>query len=78
MAVQAIFGEEMWIVHADYPGDAAAYLQEYASVWYQTMGTTASVALNLLADRLMVSHHLHQTLRSFQSSIDLPLLRGVE
>ncbi|PCH43208.1 hypothetical protein WOLCODRAFT_18230 [Wolfiporia cocos MD-104 SS10] len=55
VAVQAIFGEEMWIVNADYPGGSAAYLADYAAVWYQTMGTTASVVLNLLADGYMIS-----------------------
>lgn len=55
VAVQGVFGEEMWIVNADYPGGSAAYLAEYAAVWYQTMGTTATVMLNLFADAYMVS-----------------------
>ncbi|PCH43214.1 hypothetical protein WOLCODRAFT_121651, partial [Wolfiporia cocos MD-104 SS10] len=54
VAVQSVFGEEMWIVNASFPGGQDAYLAEYASVWYQTMGTTASFILNLLADALMI------------------------
>ena len=53
--VQSIFGQEMWIVNANYPGGSAAYLATYASVWYQTMGTTASVILQLMSDGLLVS-----------------------
>lgn len=54
MSVEAVFGEEMWIVNAGFPGGDAAYMEMYASVWYQTMGTAASVILNLLSDGLMV------------------------
>ncbi|KAI0057078.1 hypothetical protein BV25DRAFT_1469453 [Artomyces pyxidatus] len=54
VAVQSVFGEEMWIVNADFPGGQGAYLEEFAAVWYQTMGTTASVALNLLSDGLLI------------------------
>jgi len=54
ISTSAVFGEEMWIVNASYPGGQAAYLAAYSSVWYQTLGTTASVALNLLADALMI------------------------
>ncbi|KAI0937988.1 hypothetical protein AcV7_003306 [Taiwanofungus camphoratus] len=54
LSTEAVFGQEMWIIHADYPGGAAAYLDAKASVWYQTMGTAASVALNLLNDALMI------------------------
>jgi len=54
MSVEAVFGEEMWIVNAGFPGGDAAYMEMYASVWYQTMGTGASVVLNLLCDGLMI------------------------
>ncbi|OCH85531.1 hypothetical protein OBBRIDRAFT_762823 [Obba rivulosa] len=54
IATEAVFGEEMWIVNANFPGGADAYLGANASVWYQTMGTTSFVALNLLADGLML------------------------
>ncbi|OSX59975.1 hypothetical protein POSPLADRAFT_1148983 [Postia placenta MAD-698-R-SB12] len=54
LAVDEAFGQEMWILNYDYPGGPDAYLGEYASVWYETMGTTASISLNLLADGLMI------------------------
>ncbi|KAJ2968231.1 hypothetical protein NUW54_g13280 [Trametes sanguinea] len=39
VATEAVFGEEMWIVNANYPGGQDAYLDDFASVWYQTLGT---------------------------------------
>ena len=54
VAVQAVFGQEMWILHKDYPGGSAAYLADNAAVWYQTMGSAASVVLNLMSDGLLV------------------------
>ncbi|OSC98586.1 hypothetical protein PYCCODRAFT_1439097 [Trametes coccinea BRFM310] len=54
VAVQAVFGQEMWIVNADYPGGSAAYLAEYAAVWYQTLGSAASIVLNLMSDGLLI------------------------
>jgi len=55
VAVQAVFGQEMWIVNAGFEGGSAAYLAAYASVWYQTLGTTASIILQLMSDALLVS-----------------------
>ncbi|KAL1943618.1 hypothetical protein VTO73DRAFT_4063 [Trametes versicolor] len=54
VATEAVFGEEMWIVNKDYPGGQDAYLNDFAAVWYQTFGTAASVALNLLSDGLLI------------------------
>ncbi|KAI0631439.1 hypothetical protein C8Q77DRAFT_1015648, partial [Trametes polyzona] len=54
VAVQAIFGQEMWIVHADYPGGSAAYLSDHSAIWYQTLGSVASIVLNLLSDGLLL------------------------
>ncbi|KAI1793756.1 hypothetical protein LXA43DRAFT_875206, partial [Ganoderma leucocontextum] len=54
VAVQAIFGQEMWIENADYPGGSAAYFVDHAAVWYQTLGTTASVFLNILSDGFLL------------------------
>jgi len=54
MVADKIFGEEMWIVNAGYPGGPDAYLAANAGVWYETMGTAATVLLNLLGDGLMV------------------------
>ena len=54
LSTEAIFGQEMWIVHADYPGGSASYQADHAAVWYQTLGTVASVVLNLMSDGLLV------------------------
>ena len=55
VAVQAVFGEEMWITHVDYPGGSGQYLADNAAVWYQTLGSAASIVLNLMSDGLLVS-----------------------
>ncbi len=61
MSTEAVFGQEMWIVHSGDPGGPAAFLANNVNVWYQTMGTTASVILIMLSDALLVSvcfsHH---------------------
>ncbi|KAI0700842.1 hypothetical protein C8T65DRAFT_579991 [Cerioporus squamosus] len=54
VATEAVFGEEMWIVNADYAGGMDAYLFDFASVWYQTFGTAASIVLNLFSDGLLI------------------------
>ncbi|KAI0821780.1 hypothetical protein BC628DRAFT_1328770 [Trametes gibbosa] len=54
VAVQAVFGQEMWIVHADYAGGSGQYLADNAAVWYQTLGSAASVVLNLMSDGLLL------------------------
>ncbi|KAI0354407.1 hypothetical protein OH77DRAFT_498891 [Trametes cingulata] len=54
VAVQSVFGEEMWIVNANYPGGSAQYLADNAAVWYQTLGSAASIVLNLMSDGLLI------------------------
>ncbi|KAI0821763.1 hypothetical protein BC628DRAFT_1393462 [Trametes gibbosa] len=54
VAVQSVFGEEMWIVNADYPGGSGQYLADNAAVWYQTFGSAASIVLNLMSDGLLI------------------------
>ncbi|EJF62041.1 hypothetical protein DICSQDRAFT_59162 [Dichomitus squalens LYAD-421 SS1] len=54
VATEFAFGQEMWIVSAKQPGGQAAYLSDHASVWYQTLGTAASILLNLLTHALMI------------------------
>ncbi|KAI0742397.1 hypothetical protein C8Q80DRAFT_1258673 [Daedaleopsis nitida] len=55
---QTYFGQQMWIVYADYPGGMDAYLVANAAVWYQTWGSTAIMLCNLLADMLLI-HRLY-------------------
>ncbi|KAI9068960.1 hypothetical protein FKP32DRAFT_1560646 [Trametes sanguinea] len=54
MSTEAVFGEEMWIVNQNTPGGPLGFLVENADIWYQTMGTTASVILNLCSDALLI------------------------
>lgn len=56
VSTQAVFGEEMWLVNAGYPGGPDAYWASYASVWYMDLGTTAITVLQLMTDGLMVRH----------------------
>ncbi|OCH85525.1 hypothetical protein OBBRIDRAFT_798064 [Obba rivulosa] len=54
MATDAVFGEELWVVNQNFPGGTEAWFGLNVSVWYQTMGTASVVALNWLADGLMI------------------------
>ena len=54
VAVQAVFGEEMWIVHVDYPGGSARYYSNFASVWYQTLDMVGGVLMNVGTDGYQV------------------------
>ena len=53
---QVYFGQRMWINNPDYPDGIDGYWQDNSSVWYQTWGTTACVASNLMSDALLVNH----------------------
>ncbi|RPD54573.1 hypothetical protein L226DRAFT_470935 [Lentinus tigrinus ALCF2SS1-7] len=54
MSTEAVFGQEMWIVNADFPGGAAGWFVENVNVWYQTLGTASSVLRNILTDALLI------------------------
>ncbi|KAJ2987416.1 hypothetical protein NUW54_g9431 [Trametes sanguinea] len=51
---QTYFGQQMWVVHADYPGGMDAFLSAYVAIWYQTWGSAAVMVSNLMADALMM------------------------
>ena len=70
LATFSVFGQEMWILHPDYPGGSAAYLADNAAVWYQTMGSAASVVLNLMSDGLLV----WSSLSSLRQNPERPIL----
>ncbi|KAG6334202.1 hypothetical protein ID866_4887 [Astraeus odoratus] len=55
VSTQVIFGEQMWIIHYDYPGGMGKYYTDHSSVWYQTLGHGAMVALQLSSDGLLIS-----------------------
>ncbi|KAI0746599.1 hypothetical protein C8Q80DRAFT_781618 [Daedaleopsis nitida] len=52
---QVYFGQEMWIVHADYPGGMDAYLADNVAVWYQTWGSAAVQVCALMTDLLLIN-----------------------
>ncbi len=82
VAVQAVFGQEMWIVHADYPGGSGPYLADHAAVWYQTLGSAASVVLNFMSDALLVSPYslrrVQVMLNSSPDRTDIPHVSRME
>ncbi|KAI1793800.1 hypothetical protein LXA43DRAFT_1000588 [Ganoderma leucocontextum] len=51
---QNFFGEEMWIIHEGYPGGSGQYYADNAAVWYQTMGSAASVVMNWMSDAFLI------------------------
>ncbi|KAI6121218.1 hypothetical protein F5141DRAFT_1088728 [Pisolithus sp. B1] len=52
--VQAVLGQEMWIIHYDYDGGMEQYYADHTSVWYQILGLMAMVALQLSSDALFI------------------------
>ncbi|KAL0063237.1 hypothetical protein AAF712_009839 [Marasmius tenuissimus] len=58
LSCNAIFGQFAWIDHRDVEGGPAAYIAEHISDLYNTLGTTAGVGMNLLADALLVFRYL--------------------
>ncbi|KAI0367245.1 hypothetical protein BV20DRAFT_579849 [Pilatotrama ljubarskyi] len=51
---QSYFGQQMWVVHADYPRGMNAYLSDNVAVWYQTWGSAAVMVSQLMADALLM------------------------
>ncbi|KAG9311428.1 hypothetical protein JVU11DRAFT_8541 [Chiua virens] len=54
VATQALFGEEIWILDARYPGNPDQYWDARSSTCYMDCGTTAAVLLQLMTDALMI------------------------
>ena len=79
---QVLFGQMMWINNPTYPGGIDGYWQDMSSIWYQTWGTTACVASNLMSDALLVSRYLLNPLPSRSvvdfASADVSLFRCLE
>lgn len=48
VATQAMFGQEMWILQANYPGGGDAYWNNNIAVWYVDWGTTSVIVLQLM------------------------------
>ena len=57
LIAQNFFGQEMWVINEGYPGGSGQYYADHAAVWYQTMGSAASVVLSLMSDAFLVRFH---------------------
>ncbi|KAK7468587.1 hypothetical protein VKT23_003091 [Stygiomarasmius scandens] len=53
LSCNAVFGQYIWIDFRD-PDGPAAFLVENISAWYNTLGTTAGVAMNFMADAMLL------------------------
>ncbi|KAM5531431.1 hypothetical protein V8D89_014888 [Ganoderma adspersum] len=54
LIAQNLFGQEMWVINEGYPGGSGQYYADHAAVWYQTMGSVASVVLCLMSDAFLI------------------------
>ncbi|EMD31944.1 hypothetical protein CERSUDRAFT_162401 [Gelatoporia subvermispora B] len=54
IATNAFWGQQMWITFRDQPGGIPAFIAHEESVWYETWGTAASIALIFLGDGLLI------------------------
>ncbi|KAK7007384.1 hypothetical protein R3P38DRAFT_1668699 [Favolaschia claudopus] len=54
MACNLFFGQMMWIDHRDFPGGPVGYFSANIAAWYNTFGTAADVAANIMGDALML------------------------
>ena len=50
----AVFGQEMWIVHRDDPGGVPNFLATELSVWYETLASTSVICCIFMGDGLLV------------------------
>ncbi|KAF9077047.1 hypothetical protein BDP27DRAFT_1389251 [Rhodocollybia butyracea] len=54
ITTNALFGQEMWIEHRDSPGGPIGYFAANVSAWYNTLGSTAGILTNFMADGLLL------------------------
>ncbi|KAL4079946.1 hypothetical protein V8B97DRAFT_1864092 [Scleroderma yunnanense] len=54
IVTQVALGDQMWVAHWNYPDGPQAYFEIYASAWYQILGSTALLVLQLMTDGLMI------------------------
>jgi len=54
ISTNAVWGQQMWITFRDQPGGVPAFIAQEQSVWYETLGSTASIALICLGDALLI------------------------
>ena len=54
MALDALWGQYMWIDHRNYPGGPLAYFAATGDAWYNGVGLAIGAAVNILGDGLLV------------------------
>ncbi|PPR07510.1 hypothetical protein CVT24_006879 [Panaeolus cyanescens] len=54
IAINAFWGETMWIIGRNGPGGVPGWFVENVSVWYQTFGSTTVVAMIFMGDALLL------------------------
>ncbi|OCH85074.1 hypothetical protein OBBRIDRAFT_785392 [Obba rivulosa] len=54
ISTNAVWGQQMWITFRGRPGGVPAFIAREESVWYETLGTAASIVLIFLGDALLV------------------------
>ncbi|TFY83148.1 hypothetical protein EWM64_g865 [Hericium alpestre] len=73
VATDSVLGQLMWIEHRDIPGGPPAYLQQSLTTWWQTLGSTADLASNVLGDGLLL-YRCYMVWGSRLSIVALPFL----
>ena len=56
IAVNAAWGEEMWITHRDDEGGVPMFIATELANWYQAWGSSSAVGLVFMSDALLVSY----------------------
>ncbi|KAI9457705.1 hypothetical protein HD554DRAFT_2301550 [Boletus coccyginus] len=54
VSTNAIFGQEMWLIHSDYPGGASEYWVLNMANWYLVVARAAVLVLQLMTDALLI------------------------
>jgi hypothetical protein len=73
IAINAIWGEFLWIDGPDSPGGTLAWFNNNVNVWYQAMGSTTSPIMIFMGDALLI-YRLFILYGSSYYVIALPLL----
>lgn len=78
ISANAVWGEQMWITFRNRPGGVVAFLSAETSVWYETLGSTAVVAILFLGDAFLVcAQFYHSSLLANSTRYCLKALSAV-
>lgn len=54
MALDALWGQYMWIDNRNYPGGPLGFFAATGDAWYNVLGLATGAAVNILGDGLLV------------------------